>query len=372
MANIGQSIEQLRDYLRTLKPEARGMLVQELERNLLRGDDNSGNDLILRELRDAIRADVQPVPRIGDAARMFFAPLEPFLIDGRADHKRIGRVARVSLEPIWSWLCRDLIPAEAKALSEDINRALLNNDSTKAEQLVRALHDRTVQRMKDVVAEGVADDKARRRLAVQVGTPRALDDLSTILRILALRDGLAELSRRLPTHIRSFEREFIDQAKVFLDGLVRQVPEDGEPVKKSDAFVYGLIVVMNWLAAPWQLVRIAVRAVESDDTARIAGTPYAAAVAIVLSEVEWMVGELRTELRARRPTTSLLKGIHDAGRGVRSEMDLSVDFDLEPAIGGNPRRRFGSAESGNRDDAGLCPAPAAAAPGQGNRPRLAA
>jgi hypothetical protein len=34
---------------------------------------------------------------------------------------------------------------------------------------------------------------------------------------------------------------------------------------------------------------------------------------------------LRVELKARRPVTSLLKGIHDAARGLRIEMDLSVD-----------------------------------------------
>ena len=39
MASDGQSVERLRDYLRTLKPEARAMLVAELERGLLRGDE---------------------------------------------------------------------------------------------------------------------------------------------------------------------------------------------------------------------------------------------------------------------------------------------------------------------------------------------
>ncbi len=64
---------------------------------------------------------------------------------------------------------------------------------------------------------------------------------------------------------------------------------------------------------------------ESDEVARIAETPYAAAVAIVLGETEWMVGELRTELKAGRPTASLLKSIYDTARGLRSEMDLGVD-----------------------------------------------
>src|ERR1700684_2387508 len=181
MTSDGQSIERLRDYLRALKPEARALLVQELERNLLRGDESGGNELVLQELRRAIRADAQPVPRIGDAARLFFVPLEPFLIDARADHKRVGRLARVSLEPIWTWLSRDLIPAEAKALTDDINRALHAGDRTKADQLIRVLHERAIQRIKATVDGIGSDDKARRRIAVQVGTPRALDDLNAVL-----------------------------------------------------------------------------------------------------------------------------------------------------------------------------------------------
>ena len=96
-------------------------------------------------------------------------------------------------------------------------------------------------------------------------------------------------------------------------------------MRKAEFFLYGLILVMNRLAAPWQLIRIATRAAESDDTARVAETPYAAAVTLVLGEAENMVGELRSEIRAGRPIVSMLKAIHDAARGLRSEMDLSVE-----------------------------------------------
>jgi hypothetical protein len=325
MTSDGQSIERLREYLRTLKPEARSMLVQELERSLVRGDESPGNELVLKELRRAIRADAQPVPRIGEAARLFFKPIEPFLIDGRADHKRIGRIARVSLEPIWSWIGRDLIPAEVKALSEDIDRALLAGDRTKADQLVRALHERAIQRMSDAVSASSSDEKARRRLAVQVGTPRAMEDLTTILSILLLRDVLADLSRRLSPLIRTFEREQIESVKLLLDTAADQIAVETGGMRRSDVLLYGLILVMNRLATPWQLIRIATRAAESDNTARIAETSYAAAATIVLGETESMVGELRLELKAGRPIVSMLKGIHDAARGLRSEMDLSVD-----------------------------------------------
>ena len=173
MTSDGQSVERLRDYLRTLKPEARAMLVTELERGMLRSDEAAGNELVLQELRRTIRAAGQAVPRIGDAARLFFAPLEPFLIDDGADHKRVGRLARVSLEPIWEWIGRDLMPAEAKALSDDINRALVADDGVKAELLTRALHERAIQRIKETIDAAGADEKMRRGLVVQVGTPPA-------------------------------------------------------------------------------------------------------------------------------------------------------------------------------------------------------
>ena len=61
------------------------------------------------------------------------------------------------------------MPAEAKALSEDINRALLGADKTKADQLVRALHERAIVRMREALANVAEDEKAQRRLAIQVG-----------------------------------------------------------------------------------------------------------------------------------------------------------------------------------------------------------
>jgi hypothetical protein len=223
MTSDGQAVERLRYYLRTLKPEARAMLVAELERGVMSGEESAGNELILQELRRTIRVEGQPAsPRMGDGARIFFTPVEPFLIDDAADHKRAGRLSRVSLEPIWEWIARDLIPAEAKALGEDINRALLANDRVKAEQRTRALQDRTLLRIREAVASVIGDDKARRRLAVQVGTPRALEDLATLTGILANRDLLSELARRLPNHLRTFERDQIDSVKVLLESAIAQ------------------------------------------------------------------------------------------------------------------------------------------------------
>lgn len=301
------------------------MLVAELELAVLRGENVAGSELVLQELRQMIRAAAQSAPRIGDAARRFFMPLEPFLTDGPADHKRLGRIARISLGPIWQWICRDLMPAEANAFSDDISRALLAGDGTKVEQMSRVLHDRSIQHMTAAVAALDSDEKARRRFSVQVGTPRAVEDVTTIAGILAVRDTLGNVARRLSDRFRIFEIEHAHQVKALLDSLLAEKSSPSDAAQRSDILLYGLVIVSNRMAAPWQLLRLATYAAETDETAKIAATPYAVAVRIVLSDLEHAVGELRSELKLGRPVAALLKNLHDGARGMRTEMDLSAD-----------------------------------------------
>ena len=77
MASLGLPVEKLRDYFRELKPGARALLIAELERGLLRGDDMPGTELLLQELRRSIRESGAQTLRIGDPARLFFQPIEP-------------------------------------------------------------------------------------------------------------------------------------------------------------------------------------------------------------------------------------------------------------------------------------------------------
>src|SRR5262249_37214257 len=78
---------------------------------------------------------------------------------------------------------------------------------------------------------------------------------------------------------------------------------------------------------PWQLIRLATKAAESDVAARVSETPYSVAVNIVLTEVERLIRRLTSDLKRGQAAQvgALLKDIHDAARGLRTEMDLSVD-----------------------------------------------
>lgn len=294
------------------------MLIAELERGLLRGEEMSGAELVLQELRRSIRESGRQSQRIGNLARMFFQPLEPFLVDDVADHKHCGRIARVSLEPIWEWISRDLMAGEAKAASEEIGKLLIADDSARAEQITRGFQDRAVERMQAALDAAASDDKARRRLSAQVATPRAFEDVQAILGALKARDALDRLASQLPGHIKNLAEASLAQVKAWLDSPLYSHP---------NIFLYALVLVMSRLAARWQLIRLAIKAAGSDNAARVSETPYAVAVTIVLAETERMVAELKNDLKSGRgiAVAALLKDIHDAARGLRTELDLGVD-----------------------------------------------
>ena len=83
-----------------------------------------------------------------------------------------------------------------------------------------------------------------------------------------------------------------------------------------------LIIVANRLNAPRQLLHLATYEAETDETARIVANPYAVAVKIVLSDLDYAVSKLRSELKAgrpgrragRSPTRSLMPRYDSAGR----------------------------------------------------------
>ena len=317
MAVGGQPVERLRQYLRQLSPGARALLIAELERTLLRGDEVPGGDLVLQEVRQAVRESGASAPRIGNPARLFFYRVEPFLVDDTSALKHQGRIARAALEPIWAWIGRDLLPAEAKTYAEEISGALLvGGNSATCDRLTCDFQDRVAERIQHVLAATTSDEKMRRRVAGQIGTDTAIDDVRDLSAIL--QEALAVIGDRLPGHVRNLADAQLDAVKAALDYPA---------ARWASILPYALVLAMSRLAAPWQLIRLAVKAAQSDDAARIAATPYATAVTIVLAEIERMVGELKTDLKRGGgvPMTSLLKGIHDSARGVRTELDLPVD-----------------------------------------------
>ena len=318
MAGVGQAaVKRLREFLRELPPSARGLLIAELERGMLRGEELPGAELILAELRRSMHESRSKSQRIGAHARLFFNPIEPFVVDDSPDRQHQGRISRATIEPLWVWLSHTVMPAEAKAFSEQVDAALQAGDHDKIQYLARAFQDSVLSQLQSMLEGAENDGKAKRRIKT-LGTPHAIEDVTVMVDVLKARDDLAMLGSQVPGHIKALSGASLDNVKAHLDSELNSHP---------DMFVYALLLVMSRLAASWQMVRLATKAAGSDVAARIQETPYHVAVPIVLSEIARMVAELQNDLKSGRgvAVVALLRDIHDALRGLRTELDLSGD-----------------------------------------------
>src|SRR5436190_9889274 len=312
------TVERLRQFLRELSPGARSLLIGELERSLLCGEEVTGTDLVLQELRRIMREQRSSAASIENSARLLFKPLEPFLVEDHGDHKHPGRVSRSSLEALWNWVRRDLLPKDADTLANELGDAQLAGDKSRTERLARGFQDRVATAIEATFSATEEDERIRRRTLQQIGTPRAGEELAALKCALKGRDVLASLSARLPLQIGNLANDQLEECKTLIEGAAAR---DGE------LFLYAVLTVMNRMTAPWQLIRLGVKAAGSDTAARVAETHYGVAVNIVLAELERMVAELRDDLRSGQGIAvgALVKTIHDSARGLRTELALPID-----------------------------------------------
>lgn len=313
-----ETIDRLKQYLRELSPRARTLLIGEFERSLLVRDDALVTDLVLQQMRVIMREQRDSAPRIGHCARLFFKPLEPFLVDARTHHNHPGRIARQSLESLWTWIRRDLLSAETRKLADDVNVAFLARAEVETGALIHDFQDKVVDAIEANFAAGANDEKVRLRTLAQIGTPHAIEDMTTLKCVLAGRNILSALRGHLPLRIADLGNGDLIAFKEMIEGI---------SALNGELFLYSLLVVMSRLVEPWQIIRLGVKAAGSDIAARIAQTHYGVTVTIVLAELERLVDELENDLHNGGGVAMgfLLKNIHDMARGLRTELDLPVD-----------------------------------------------
>src|SRR5438046_4787031 len=90
---------------------------------------------------------------------------------------------------------------------------------------------------------------------------------------------------------------------------------------------FALSLIMQRLAQPWQIIRLAIKMAASDDEIRVAATPYGIAVTIALHDLSFLTACLRTDIRRSHfdNVGEQLKILHDGVRGLRTELDLRND-----------------------------------------------
>ena len=177
------------------------------------------------------------------------------------------------------------MPEPARLYCERVAAALLEANESVIAKLVREFQDEAAQAVVALLDDLKGGERTMRRVAAQIGTRHAMQELRIISVILRNQDALTKIRSRLPAHIRNLGDEQIEDFITLLQSNIR-----GNP----DVLPFALILIANRLAAPWQLIRLAVKAAESDIAARVAQAPLAPAVTLVLADLRAGVADLRT------------------------------------------------------------------------------
>jgi len=307
-------VDRLRDYLRQLAPAAQKLLLREFERALERGEDVAVASFVLGELRKVVRADAgSDRPRVEDVSRLVFACLVPFLID--EGEPRPGQIRRSSLDLVWLWLSKTAI---ADATAELEASLTAGGVPSAADQAIRKFQIAAAEAIAAAISPASRGDDRMRALS-RVGSQAVVADLPVIGIILANREGFDVLQTRLPKIIRTFAESQI--ASVL--GQLSQQPS----LQKAEVLPIALALVMQRLTSPWQIIRLAINAVGSDEESRIANSPFGIAVSMALHDLSRLVDELRTDIRRGHfdKCAHHLKTLHDGLRDLRTELDVRSD-----------------------------------------------
>ena len=305
------STERLRDYLAQLPPGSQALLMREFERAIERGEDAAVANFVLEQLRKIVRGNSENTrPRTDDPARILFRPLEPFLVEGNVA-LRPGQIRRASLLPVWQWLAREATPAIAGEFEAALARGPDNGASPEIEAATRKLQRATAEALQAVAAAGFDD----RRALARIGPPDVIEDLPSIAMVLQSREAVDAVGGRLPSYMQVFNDTQISAVMSALDIPSLQTPQ---------MLPFTLSLIVQRLAAPWQIIRLAIRMAASDDEMRVASTPFGVAVTIALHDLSCLAATLRVDIRRGRfgEVTEHLKTLHDGVRGLRTELDL--------------------------------------------------
>jgi hypothetical protein len=307
------STERLRDYLVQLPPQSQALLMREFERAIERGEDSTVASFVLEQLRKVARgADDEAQPRTNDPARLLFRPLEPFLVEANFP-VRPGQVRRASLLPVWQWLTRDGAPEQAREFEAVLARVRQDETASDLEPAIRKLQLAAADAILKIASPVPGGDK--QRALARVGPPDVIADLLPIALVLQAREALDTLSSRLPSYLRMFADQQIAVVSASLNVASLQTPQ---------LLPFALSLVMQRLAAPWQIIRLAIKMAASDDEVRVAATPYGVAVTIALHDLSFLAVKLRTDIKRGHfdSVAEHLKNLHDGVRGLRTELDL--------------------------------------------------
>ena len=313
----------IRTYLSSLSPKALGSLVRNLENSKRKDSADPHLDLILTAAAALVQKP-QPVAieapdgelRRAQVHKLFFSPLDEFLIDETLPNRQEGRIHRPMLERVWKWLARDVMPNEVKTVLDQAGNAAVSGERVDA--LVQALRTRAVDAFGEALEASEISEKKRRVIGVELGGERGIAELKDIQKVFAAERWLTPFLQNIPDRVNEHRLKQDHDVLRLVDKCSNRFP-DHVPIIAA--------ALVERSDTPSALCTFAGRLAGDEDPRTIAGSKFAPFVDIVMSEAERLqIRALDHRHNSDDPAafSEALSDYHALVRGVERDMDLSL------------------------------------------------
>ena len=316
MAEPDPASEHVTEYLKQLTPQVRSRLLAELERLHLLGESVPSSEALITALRAEFRDTGQTNYRIGNPSRYFFEPLEGVLVNIAPERVNSGQIARGSLAPIWSMITEKLLPSMAADYVASAKKVIVANNRGEAQRIAAAFRKKVVTYLNGVLgsADGIATVRAG--LGTYTCSRAIFDDLLKMLRLMHAHEALAEFSGRLAPKIKALDSDSLTKVLGLLDAL---------RAKHADLVPFALTITANRLETPWHLICLATKVAGSKTVSKIAATPYAVVIPMLIDKIDEKRLMLVDALKHNRIPAA--KEILDEIYAIEEAMRARVAFD---------------------------------------------
>jgi len=275
---------------------------------------NLPHDLILDGLRPllrrALRVDRTPTPK-----RLFCRPFEDILTSSPRREKQKGRIARSSVEPVWTWLSQMLLPEETCAYQAAVRAAVL------AYRMPEALATATCfwKLAGQAMHSALSDESSRKSARLALGGDTALADAEEMAILVSAAPFICELQDAMPRPQHTLSESMLDTSRSICGRLAISCP---------NAAPYAAAIAMNRLEKPWEALRLHVPDASQTPDTQTGGEDIGLAGELLLSDLDAHVIVIRSIRQPQFDAGELIEnlaGFATLSIGIANECEMRRD-----------------------------------------------
>ncbi len=256
----------LREFLTDLPPQAAVKLMDAVESGTLPAKHLG---LPIEEIRDSLAPALAKMTGKRDGTltdlRLFTAPFEDFLFDGERKEKEAGLIPRSSVEPMWNWITKELIPDTLPSMLARVETHIASGDKEALRAAVTVLLQAAGVAMTAAMTRCETDTKFANATAKQLGGYDVVADAREVADVFTILDEMQEMQASVPRHITAFDDRMVSDVRDLYDVLYEKDP---------DRAIYLALAVMGRLDCQWQILRLARKVAQKNDDTMISRTDF--------------------------------------------------------------------------------------------------